>query len=309
MITINTWRDPYDAGFTPTKPTKVSFAPGLTVLVGCNGAGKSTLLLNIKEQAKEQNLPCHMYDNLNDGGNHLGEILGGYGEKGDDIGLGISLFTASEGEEIKGNIGRQSLLYKEFLKTGHYKNRSYRMSRIFSEDKDDTVNTNIRILLFDAVDSGLSVDAIVEVKALFDILLQDAAKMELELYLIIAANEYELARESQCFDVNSGKPIKFANYEEYREFIINNRKIKEIRINKSIKWRENRRQKEITRLKKQYEKKLAKYQKIVADEASGKKAGGWKKYDAANAVKAVIRELKDYGVEMPEFKVDEEEKL
>lgn len=301
MITIKTWRDPYDAGFTPTKPKNVSFEPGLTVLVGCNGAGKSTLLLNIKEQAKEQNLPCHMYNNLNDGGNHLGEILGGYGEDSDDLGLGISLYTASEGEEIKGNIGRQSLLYKEFLKTGHYKNRNYRMSRIFAEDKDDTVNTNIRILLFDAVDSGLSVDAIIEVKALFDTLLIDAAKMGLELYLIIAANEYELARESQCFDVNGGKPVRFANYEEYRAFIINNRKLKEVRIDKAIKWRENRRQKEIARLKNQYEKRLSAYQKIVADEASGKKSGGWKKYDAASAVKAAIRDLKEYGVEVEPF--------
>ena len=54
MITINTWRDPYDAGFTTTKPKQVSFQPGLTVLVGCNGAGKSTLLMNIKEEVAEQ---------------------------------------------------------------------------------------------------------------------------------------------------------------------------------------------------------------------------------------------------------------
>ncbi len=52
MITINTWRDPYDAGFTTTKPKQVSFQPGLTVLVGCNGAGKSTLLMNIKEEVE-----------------------------------------------------------------------------------------------------------------------------------------------------------------------------------------------------------------------------------------------------------------
>lgn len=44
MITINTWRDPYDAGFTTTKPKQVSFQPGLTVLVGCNGAGKTHCL-------------------------------------------------------------------------------------------------------------------------------------------------------------------------------------------------------------------------------------------------------------------------
>ena len=97
MITINTWRDPYDAGFTTTKPKQVSFQPGLTVLVGCNGAGKSTLLMNIKEEVAEQKLPCHSYDNLVDGGNHLGAILGGYGEEGDDLALGLQ-----KGKRLKG---------------------------------------------------------------------------------------------------------------------------------------------------------------------------------------------------------------
>ena len=136
MITINTWRDPYDAGFTTTKPKQVSFQPGLTVLVGCNGAGKSTLLMNIKEEVAEQKLPCHSYDNLVDGGNHLGAILGGYGEEGDDLALGVSLFTSSEGEEIKGNISRESRLYKSFLELGYYNNRDYKLRRIF-KDKDE----------------------------------------------------------------------------------------------------------------------------------------------------------------------------
>ena len=230
MITINTWRDPYDAGFTTTKPKQVSFQPGLTVLVGCNGAGKSTLLMNIKEEVAEQKLPCHSYDNLVDGGNHLGAILGGYGEEGDDLALGVSLFTSSEGEEIKGNISRESRLYKSFLELGYYNNRDYKLRRIFKdedEDGNEKIISNVRILLFDAVDSGMSVDAVIEVKALFDTMLQDAKNMGIELYLIISANEYELARGSQCFDVNTGKYLTFADYEGYRDFIIKSRTKKE----------------------------------------------------------------------------------
>lgn len=45
---VKTWRDPYDAGFSPTRSKEIELKPGLTVLVGCNGAGKTTLLLNIK---------------------------------------------------------------------------------------------------------------------------------------------------------------------------------------------------------------------------------------------------------------------
>lgn len=309
MITINTWRDPYDAGFTTIKPKQVSFQPGLTVLVGCNGAGKSTLLMNIKEEVAEQKLPCHSYDNLVDGGNHLGAILGGYGEEGDDLALGVSLFTSSEGEEIKGNITRESRLYKSFLELGYYNNRDYKLRRIFKDkDEDEKIISNVRILLFDAVDSGMSVDAVIEIKALFDTMMQDAEKMGIELYLIISANEYELARGSQCFDVNTGKYLTFADYEEYRDFIIKSRMKKEVRNKKTAERYEKRRQKKIAALQKQYEKKLAKYQSLLKKEAAGEKLPYYEKYDAERDVKSIIRDLKDYGVEMPEFK-DEEEKL
>lgn len=309
MITINTWRDPYDAGFTTTKPKQVSFQPGLTVLVGCNGAGKSTLLMNIKEEVAEQKLPCHSYDNLVDGGNHLGAILGGYGEEGDDLTLGVSLFMSSEGEEIKGNITRESRLYKSFLELGYYNNRDYKLRRIFKDkDEDEKIISNVRILLFDAVDSGMSVDAVIEIKALFDTMMQDAEKMGIELYLIISANEYELARGSQCFDVNTGKYLTFADYEEYRDFIIKSRMKKEVRNKKTAERNEKRRQKKIAALQKQYEKKLAKYQSLLKKEAAGEKLPYYEKYDAERDVKSIIRDLKDYGVEMPEFK-DEEEKL
>ena len=83
---IKTWRDPYDAGFTPTRPKEIEINSGLTVLVGCNGAGKTTLLLNIKEECEKQNIPVHHWNNLSDGScDCIGSILGGYGEEGDDF--------------------------------------------------------------------------------------------------------------------------------------------------------------------------------------------------------------------------------
>lgn len=78
----------------------------------------------------------------------------------------------------------------------------------------------------------MSVDAVIEIKALFDTMMQDAAKMGIELYLIISANEYELARGSQCFDVNTGKYLTFADYEGYRDFIIKSRTKKKFVIRK-----------------------------------------------------------------------------
>lgn len=53
---INTWRDPYDEGFSTCRLKQITIKSGLTVLVGCNGAGKSTLLRNIKSELKKRKI-------------------------------------------------------------------------------------------------------------------------------------------------------------------------------------------------------------------------------------------------------------
>lgn len=50
---INTWRDPYDEGFSICRFKQVTIKSGLTVLVGCNGIGKTTMLHNIQSELKK----------------------------------------------------------------------------------------------------------------------------------------------------------------------------------------------------------------------------------------------------------------
>ena len=47
-----------------------------------------------------------------------------------------------------------------------------------------------------------------------------------EIYIVISANEYEMAREEKCFDVYNGKYVTFNNYEEYRDFILQSKEWK-----------------------------------------------------------------------------------
>ena len=151
--------------------------------------------------------------------------------------LGAALWCSSEGESIKINVARQATLYKEFLRTGYFKNKTYKLCNIFNDkDVPEVSESNLRILLFDATDSGLSVDAICEIKDVFSLVIEDAKKLGIELYIIIAANEYELCRGEACFDVNEGKYITFKDYEDYRAFILNSRKKKEERIKKQNIW-------------------------------------------------------------------------
>lgn len=275
---IKTWRDPYDAGFTPTRPKEIELKTGLTVLVGCNGAGKSTLLLNIKESCKNNNIPCLSYDNLTDGGsNALSSVFfdGDYIE-------GAYLWSSSEGECIKANLGRKTKLFQEFISKGIVNDRSYKLAKIFSDEEDEEVKSNDRVFLFDAVDSGLSVDSIVEVKGLFDTIIDDFKESDKNIYIVIAANEYELARNSECFDVNTGKYIRFNDYEDYRTFILRSRKRKEDRIEKQTAWRERQKRKEIKEYLKTKEIQKQKLESFRVRELNGETVSFWDKRDAEN---------------------------
>lgn len=185
---------------------------------------------------RDKKIPVHLFDNLVHGGsNGVGDILTGFGNQG-DIGDAINLLYSSEGEAIKINLEKQAEFYKEFFRTGYFKDSNYRFTRIFAKDASEKLNDNRRVLLYDAVDSGMSVDAICKVKDLFDLILKDANELGIELYLIISANEYELARGENCFDVNAGKYIQFTDYEDYRQFILKSRKKKERRIKQQEEW-------------------------------------------------------------------------
>lgn len=255
---IKTWRDPYDAGFSPTRPTKIEINSGLTVLVGCNGAGKSTLLQNISSEMKNRKIPCHLHNNLTDGGsNSISEAI-----YSGEMEFGATLMESSEGECIKMYIGKLAMGYKEFLKTGFMNTRKNRFAKIFNKDEEREV-PNTRVLLFDAIDSGLSVDSVVEIKLMCDKLFEYAKEYGVELYIIIAANEYELARNSQCFDVNAGKYISFKDYEDYRNFILKSREKKEKRIEKQEIWYKKKREKEENAYYKAKEKAEEKIVKIL----------------------------------------------
>lgn len=241
-IKIKTWRDPYDAGFSPTRPKEIELNSGITVLVGCNGAGKSTLINNIESEVKDS-IPCCKYNNMNHGGfGHMFESAmyhtGDY-----DMGTAIFGYESSEGECIKLNINTRKKLYDEFIKTGFYNDSYSRMLKIFARTNDN-IDIDKRVLLFDATDSGLSVDSVIEIKHLLNSMIEYAQEIEIELYIIISANEYELVRNSNCFDVNSGKYITFSDYEDYRKFIIKSREKKEKRIQKQYEWKMNQLKKE-----------------------------------------------------------------
>lgn len=230
---IKLWKDPYDCGFNLYKKRTVEFKPGITVLVGCNGIGKSTLLRNIKDVLKKENVPCINFNNLSEGGHHARqESL-----EIQDFTLLSLLSYSSEGECIALNLKKFSKRIIDFIKTGESTKRSDKFTKALESlckkpDGQEEIKKVIkeRWILFDAVDSGLSVDNIVELKEyFFKALLDLSISSENDIYIIVSANEYEMARGEQCMDVYNGKYLTFKDYEEYRNMVLESRKWKEER--------------------------------------------------------------------------------
>jgi len=221
-------RDYYGEGINLYKKKTVTIDSGVTVLVGCNGIGKTTFLHQIRDRLKKQNIPYIEYNNLYDGG---GNSIDEAGFNGDFAFLATAI-SSSEGENIIMNINKHVSDIGEFIRTGKVKEKNpfvkafKTLNDIEGENKEFISE---RWILLDAVDSGLSVDNIVDIKEqLFKTILE--YNYGNEIYIVISANEYEMARDEQCFDVYNGKYITFKNYEEYRNMILKSRQWKEERV-------------------------------------------------------------------------------
>ena len=220
-------RDYYDEGFNLYKKKTITIKPGVTVLVGCNGIGKSTLLSQIKDSLKKDNVPCISFDNLKDGGGHAVSEASFYG----NFGFMATAICSSEGENIVMNMGNLAARLGKFVKEGEdpkekkHTKLARSIAQINGEEIKECEIPKERWILLDAVDSGLSVDNIVDIKEdLFKTILE--YNYGNEIYIVISANEYEMARGEQCFDVYNGKYVTFKDYEEYRDLVLQSKEWK-----------------------------------------------------------------------------------
>ena len=231
---IETWRNPYDNGFSITRLKNITIKSGLTVLVGCNGAGKTTLIKNIAEQLKKENIPYYVFDNLSSGDKKsVSKMM-----YNNNIEKAALMLSSSEGENINNNICDILEKARYFIETGDsdvYETNE--LKKIFKNTNQDEklITSNERWFLFDAIDSGYSIDNIIELKEVFNLMILDSKKINKDLYIVVPANSYEMANNENCFDVMSGKYIRFKDYDEYKKFIIKSRKRKEKRYSQNKK--------------------------------------------------------------------------
>lgn len=221
-------KDYYEEGQSLYKKEAITIKPGVTVLVGCNGIGKTTLLHQMRDRLKKQNIPYIEYDNLHEGGKESISEAAFY----ENFQFMATAMQSSEGENIILNMNKLAMELGQFVKTGMPIEKNPFIKAFKSLNDTEDVKHGIlpeRWILLDAVDSGLSVDNIVDVKKyLFETILEH--NYGNEIYIVVSANEYEMARGEQCFDVYNGNYVTFENYEEYRNMILESKKWKEERF-------------------------------------------------------------------------------
>lgn len=220
-------KDYYDEGFNLYKNETITINPGVTVLVGCNGIGKTTLLYQIKDRLKKGNIPYIIFDNLHEGGSKSISEASFY----EDFTFMATAMQSSEGENIIMNMKNLATRLGKFVKDGEdpkekkFNKLARSITQINGEVIEEPEIPNERWILLDAVDSGLSVDNIVDVKEqLFKTILE--YNYGNEIYIVVSANEYEMARGEQCFDVYNGNYVEVKDYEEYRNLILKSKEWK-----------------------------------------------------------------------------------
>ena len=94
-------------------------------------------------------------------------------------------------------------------------------------------------ILLDSIDSGMSIDKLfVFRRDLIDFILLIEKQLDNgQLYIINAANDWELIREADQVNVLTGKHMDIRTYESYRNFVFKNSK--EDRDLGGLKWAEN----------------------------------------------------------------------
>ncbi len=193
-------KEPFDKGTKIFKRKFITVEPGVTVLVGCNGAGKTTMLRQIENQLKKKNKKYLHFDNHSQG-DHFAMDRYGFEE---NFNVLATMFCSSEGERIMVVLGEQAA----------------KIGRIARNSRGEDI-----YILMDAVDSGFSIDNVCELKEyLFQTVLEDHS--DGDVYIICTANSYEMARGEDCIDVESCTHRRFKDYEEYRDFVIESRRVK-----------------------------------------------------------------------------------
>lgn len=205
FVTVET--KPFEDDLKLYSRKQFTLLPGLNSLVGCNGSGKTTFIDHFLIPAlMKDKIEYYKYNDRRNGGSMLMDRMLNVDD--DMYGL-VRMTLSSEGERIV--VGLEKVITA--------------LPSFFKENKGKPA-----YLILDAIDSGMSVDEIIEIRELLlDIIIPDAkARFDVDLYIVIAANNYEWCNDERIhnIDITNAKILNLRSYEQYKDQILKSRQFK-----------------------------------------------------------------------------------
>lgn len=170
----------------------VDFRKGLTTVIGKNGSGKTSMIREMDDILHRDNIPHYTYIQ-NDKGPKL--FHSGLMSGGSSFATSNEYFLSSEGERILVTYGAMITTIKQFLET--------------NKDED------IVVLLFDGLDSGLSINNIHSIRDIFNLMINDYPNV----CIINTANNYEFVKDTRCVHARTGRDVSIKTYNDFVRFL------------------------------------------------------------------------------------------
>lgn len=218
MRTFTIDKEPYEEGEEFYSNDSLTIKDNSTIcLIGCNGSGKSTVVKTMIEHAE------HIYDSPYKG---LENILSDAPEKPTVAYVDFDKKTDQCSSEEK--FFRQAGILS-FSSTGEgiiqrYGRTLEQLGNYIRSHKDTEL-----YIFFDDCDAGTSIDMINDITNVVRFVTKDCKQRNINYHIILTANSYELCRYAPCVSVHDFSEKTFASYEEYKDFVLDSRAIKEQR--------------------------------------------------------------------------------
>lgn len=198
-------------------PIKYDINPGITMLIGPNGSGKTTALSQIRSLFSTQNDLVKKWNQI-DKNDSIRDLYSSY--LYDNV--YEETFTKSTWGATE-HIDRVAKTFENSEGQNMYDYLYYKINEIGQAVTKAIKNNRKGIfLLFDGLDSGLSLDVINIIrKSVLEFIIETEKKRSnLEVYIVCSANSYEFCNNYDCIDVTNQKHIVFTNYEDYSKYFI-----------------------------------------------------------------------------------------
>lgn len=200
----------------------------ISCFVGANGTGKTTAIRFIKN---------HLHKIGHDIENDHNQFYKIFNQDKKEYDIAYLLFDKNSDitEDLNGMEAVLNRATVAFSSTGegiiHRLNRS--VSALGGWVKNNENKNKTLFVFFDDCDAGTSIDVIIELKDLFKLIAESCEKKGITYYIVITANSFEMCRDIDCISVHDFTHKTFTEYEDFKKFVMNSKKLKEKSIKES----------------------------------------------------------------------------